>query len=69
MQIKLKQGIGRAIRTETDTCVISILDMRAHKNQNYHYDALKAIPPMPITSDIAKVKSFLCSVKESHYFI
>ena len=25
MQIKLKQGFGRAIRTETDTCVIAIL--------------------------------------------
>ena len=29
MQIKLKQGFGRAIRTETDTCVIAILDERA----------------------------------------
>ena len=24
MQIKLKQGFGRAIRTETDTCVVAI---------------------------------------------
>ncbi len=29
MQIKLKQGFGRAIRAETDTCIISILDERA----------------------------------------
>ena len=31
MQIKLKQGFGRAIRTETDTCVVAILDERAAK--------------------------------------
>ena len=29
MQIKLRQGFGRAIRTESDTCVIAILDERA----------------------------------------
>ena len=31
MQKKLRQGFGRAIRTETDTCVVSILDIRAVK--------------------------------------
>ncbi len=30
MQIKLKQGFGRAIRTETDTCVVAILDVNAN---------------------------------------
>ena len=29
MQKKLRQGFGRAIRTEQDTCVVSILDMIA----------------------------------------
>ena len=29
MQIKLRQGFGRAIRTETDTCAVAILDERA----------------------------------------
>ena len=29
MQVKLRQGFGRAIRTETDSCVVSILDHRA----------------------------------------
>lgn len=29
MQKKLRQGFGRAIRTEQDTCVVSILDHRA----------------------------------------
>ena len=31
MQKKLRQGFGRAIRTEQDTCVVSILDHRAAK--------------------------------------
>lgn len=31
MQKKLRQGFGRAIRTEQDTCVVSILDHRATK--------------------------------------
>lgn len=35
MQIKLKQGFGRAIRTENDTCVVAILDERAARNQRY----------------------------------
>lgn len=35
MQIKLKQGFGRAIRTETDTCVISILDERSLMGRRY----------------------------------
>ena len=33
MQKKLRQGFGRAIRTEQDTCVVSILDHRATKKR------------------------------------
>ena len=33
MQKKLRQGFGRAIRTEQDTCVVSILDHRASKER------------------------------------
>ena len=35
MQIKLRQGFGRAIRTESDTCVIAILDERACRGRRY----------------------------------
>ena len=35
MQIKLKQGFGRAIRTESATCVVAILDERAARGQRY----------------------------------
>ena len=36
MQKKLRQGFGRALRTETDTCVVSILDERAGEDGRYH---------------------------------
>ena len=36
MQQKLRQGFGRAIRTETDSCAIAILDPRATPGGRYH---------------------------------
>lgn len=68
MQIKLKQGFGRAIRTETDTCVISILDERALRGKRYHNDVLAALPEMPVTQDKVCVAAFICAVKDDSYF-
>ena len=47
MQKKLRQGFGRAIRTEQDTCVVSILDHRATKKGRYRSDVLEALPKVP----------------------
>ncbi len=47
MQKKLRQGFGSAIRTETDTCVVSILDERAVKGGKYHEDVMCALPTLP----------------------
>ena len=44
MQVKLRQGFGRAIRIETDTCVVSILDHRAAPGQRYHQAVLETLP-------------------------
>ena len=68
MQQKLRQGFGRAIRTETDTCVVSILDHRALPGQRYHQAALDALPAMPVTGKIEKVKNFIREKKGSEYF-
>lgn len=69
MQIKLRQGFGRAIRTETDTCVIAILDERANPNNGRYFEAVqKTLPPMPITDNLADVEDFIRSVKEESYF-
>ena len=69
MQIKLKQGFGRAIRTETDTCVVAILDERASENQRYFQDVLDALPEMRITSDLQEVAEFISRVKPDGYFL
>ncbi|MBQ9345966.1 MAG: ATP-dependent DNA helicase [Oscillibacter sp.] len=68
MQIKLKQGFGRAIRTETDTCVIAILDERAGPGKRYHKDVEIALPKMPATQNISDVERFIRRVKTSDYF-
>ncbi len=68
MQMKLKQGAGRAIRTETDTCVISVLDHRALMGRRYHDAVLSALPAMPTTDDLGAVKAFMRRVKDDGYF-
>ncbi len=55
MQIKLRQGFGRAIRTENDSCVIAILDERATKGQRYFDDVRRTLPKMKITSNLKDV--------------
>ena len=68
MQIKLKQGFGRAIRTETDTCVVAILDERAAEGKRYSKDVLAALPEMPVTSSLEDVAKFIQQVKGPDYF-
>ncbi len=68
MQIKLKQGFGRAIRTETDTCVVAILDDRATPGHRYFSAAKTALPDMRQTSSTGMVASFIRSVKTNAYF-
>lgn len=68
MQMKLKQGFGRAIRTETDTCVVAILDERAGHGRRYHGDIRSALPEMRVTGSLREVERFLRSVKPGSYF-
>ncbi len=68
MQIKLKQGFGRAIRTETDTCVVAILDERSVPGQRYFEDVKTALPDMRITDSLQEVEAFIRSVKGPDYF-
>jgi ATP-dependent DNA helicase DinG len=69
MQIKLRQGFGRAIRTETDTCVVAILDERVATGGRYYRDMLAALPTVPITSSLQAVERFLREVKTASYFV
>ena len=68
MQIKLRQGFGRAIRTETDTCVVVVLDERAQPGHRYHQSVLDALPEMPVTESLSDVEQFIRQVKDEAYF-
>ena len=69
MLIKLKQGFGRLIRTETDTGVVAILDIRANENGTYHDYITNALPECFMTKSIKEVENFLKLVKSPDYFI
>ena len=68
MQIKLKQGFGRAIRTETDTCVVAILDERATPGQRHFETMQAALPEMQVTHSLEDVVEFIYRVKGQDYF-
>ena len=69
MQKKLRQGFGRAIRTEQDSCVVAILDERAGIGGKYHDAALAALPTCPITEKIEDVQQFIREQKSPDYFL
>jgi len=68
MQIKLRQGFGRAIRTENDTCVVAILDERAVPGSRYYSDVISALSDMERTHSFRKIKQFYRAVKPDRYF-
>ncbi|HWQ10173.1 MAG TPA: helicase C-terminal domain-containing protein, partial [Holophaga sp.] len=65
MTLKLKQGIGRLIRTRTDQGVVCVLDPRLmlpHEDRSgkrYAAQVRAALPPFPITRDWEEVLGFL----------
>ena len=69
MQVKLRQGFGRAIRTETDTCVVSILDYRAAPGERYHKAVLETLPNLRIARKIEDVEDFIRAKKGPDYFM
>lgn len=69
MQRKLRQGFGRAIRTESDTCVVSILDHRAIAGGRYHDDVLCALPNCQMAERIEDVEAFIRCQKEEGYYM
>jgi ATP-dependent DNA helicase DinG len=65
MTLKLKQGIGRLIRTRTDKGVICILDPRLMLpsedpfGKRYASQVRATLPPFPLTRDWEQVEQFL----------
>jgi len=68
MLIKLKQGFGRLIRTETDTGAVAILDSRANIYGAYRGRVLAALPDCRVTGSIADVARFFEHKKQPEYF-
>ena len=70
MQQKLRQGFGRAIRTETDSCAVAILDPRAAPGGRYHQAVLEALPAgIPITTKTEDIQTFLRARKGPDFFL
>src|SRR5699024_10209272 len=68
MQVKLGQGFGRAIRSKTDTCVVSLLDHRASPGGRSHHGAVEGRPKIAVTGELAGVAEFIRENKNGEYF-
>ncbi len=68
MTLKLKQGIGRLIRTRSDRGVVAVLDPRLmlpsedSRGKRYAAQVRAALPPFPLTRDWDRVEAFLQSL-------
>ncbi|GAC1586398.1 MAG: ATP-dependent DNA helicase [Acidimicrobiales bacterium] len=57
----LAQGVGRLIRSETDTGVVAVLDPRL-ASATYRWDLVRALPPMRRTRERDEVRAFLAAL-------
>jgi Rad3-related DNA helicase len=58
--LRLKQGIGRLLRSHDDRGVMAVLDKRLH-TKSYGRQVLAALPPAGRTIDIADVRRFFAA--------
>lgn len=60
MIIKLKQGVGRLIRNETDRGIISIIDSRVGDNSDVQYKDMiwNSLPTKKRTNDLKEIQEF-----------
>ena len=67
MLIKLRQGVGRLIRSESDTGLISILDTRASCSA-YADRVQSVLAKHPKVSSIKEIEEFFHEIKPKEYF-
>lgn len=67
MVVKLKQGIGRLIRSESDKGIISVLDPRLSEayHMSYREAVFEALQIKNKTSDICEIQNFYTTVVEN----
>lgn len=68
MILKLRQGAGRLVRTESDTGVLAILDCRAAVGGRYRSQVLKTLRKYPLATSIQEVSDFMHDVKDDGYW-
>ena len=68
MLVKLNQGFGRLIRTESDTGVCAILDSRARMGAPYRDCVLDTLPTCQTTRDTKIITDFLKKMKPANYW-
>lgn len=68
MLMKLRQGAGRLVRSETDTGLISVLDPRA-ETKVYSDKVMAALEKYPRVETLEDVQTFFKKVKNEDYFI
>ena len=68
MVLKLKQGIGRLIRSETDKGIVSIIDSRVGDKSRVQYKDIiwNSLPIKKRTNDIAEIEAFYRTVVEGN---
>ena len=67
MLFKLRQGVGRLIRCETDTGLISVLDTRAVRSR-YSERVQAVLSKYPRVENLDEIREFFNSVKPKEYF-
>lgn len=68
MIIKLKQYVGRLIRSEYDTGVVAILDSRVNSTGKYRNIVLESLFDAEVTNNITSVERFIMDKKKEEYF-
>ncbi len=68
MLIKLRQGVGRLIRTETDTGVVTILDERVARGGRYRHRVFNTFKKFGKVKSIVALRLFLEKVKPKEYW-
>lgn len=64
--MRLKQGVGRLIRTKSDRGVVALLDARIVKKM-YGRTILGCLPPMPVIKNIRPYQSLDAIFEQLHY--
>ena len=68
MLIKLRQGVGRLIRNETDTGVVTILDERVARGGRYRHRVFNTFKRFGKAKSIVALRLFLEKVKPKEYW-